>query len=640
MCGICGVVQVGGPSRPVVAPGVIDRMTDAMAHRGPNDRGTYVADGVALGARRLSIIDVVGGHQPFCNEDRRIWAAQNGELYNHDRLRTELTREGHRLLTRCDTEIIPHLYERLGPAFPASLLGKFAIVVWDALERRTVLARDRLGIKPLYYAHVGDLVAFASELKCVLASGLVGPELDYEAIGAYLTLGFVPGPRTPLAGVRKLAPGHALIVDPSGVREERYWQFPEPRPDHSLSEHEAGEGLLAELESAVTRRLMSDVPLGAMLSGGLDSSLIVALMARNMSEPVKTFSVGFTDAGTDNELADAELVANAFGAEHHALELSFAEQTIELDELAWWLDEPLADLSALGFLALSELASKHVTVALSGQGADEMLAGYSRYMRAAFVGHATRLPGPIRAGGEALLRRAGGRYARFADAIAAPDPARRQLALRAPWVGPELHRRLARGELAALNGQSALRAIQAHADGLADDPLAASLYLDAQLTLVDDMIHYFDRASMAHSLEVRVPFLDHNVVEYCTSIPGRYKVHGRTTKHLLKQVARGLVPDSVIDKPKTGFFNGISRAWMRHQLRGPAADYLLHGELACGDFFDVAELRQLARNHALGETTHLDSLYAVLMLEVWLTSVLPRSLAEPEPTRETIRLSA
>lgn len=629
-----------GPLRPVLAPGVIDRMTDAMTHRGPNDRGIYVADGAAIGARRLSIIDVAAGHQPFGNEDGRIWGAQNGELYNHDELRDSLRAGGHSFATRCDTEVIPHLYEREGTSFPRSLVGKFAIALWDGGGQRAVLARDRLGIKPLYYAQVGDLLLFGSEMKSLLASGLIGSELDYEAIGAYLTLGFFPAPSTPLLAVRKLPPGHSLIVEDGRVRQERYWAFPKPAPDEKMSEQEAGDRLLAELEQAVVRRLMSDVPLGAMLSGGLDSSLIVALMARNMNQPVKTFSVGFAEAGQENELDDAALVAQAFGAEHHALQLSFSEQAVELDELAWWLDEPLVDLSPLGFLALSRLASQHVTVALSGQGADELLGGYSRYWRAAMVGHARRLPGPARAFGASALRLAGGRYDRFADAITAGDPAMRHLALRAPFVRPELHRLLAVGELASLENRSALRAVQPHAAGLKDDPLSASLYVDAQLTLVDDMIHYFDRTSMAHSLEVRVPFLDHNVVELCATIPANLKVRGRTTKYLLKRLARGLVPDHVIDKPKVGFFNGMARDWMRDQLRGAALGYLLDDELACGDFLDAREVRRLATGNGTGNPADLDALYAVLMLEVWLKSVLPRATAPSESPRETLRMSA
>lgn len=621
----------------MLAPGVIDRMTDAMAHRGPSDRGTLESAGVALGARRLSIIDIGGGHQPVANEDRSVWAIQNGELYNHVELRDALRHDGHTFTSRCDTEVIPHLYERDGVAFTQSLSGEFAIAVWDERRRRAVLARDPMGVKPLYYVHTGEVVGFASELKSILTSGLVSGRLDHEALDAYLTLGFVPGPRTPLADVRKLMPGTRLVIDPDGIREERYWEYPHHAPDEHLSEREAGDRLLAELDAAVRRRLMSDVPLGAMLSGGLDSSLIAALMARHTSQPVKTFSVGFVEAGRANELADAQLVADALGTDHQALELSLAQQTIALEELAWWLDEPLADLSALGFLALSELAAERVTVALSGQGADELLGGYGRYRRAVLVGHARRLPGPARGVVQVALRRAGGRYARLADTIDAGGPATRQLGLRAAWVSPGLHHRLARD---GLDGLAALRSIEAHARGLVDDPLAASMYLDAQLGLVDDMIHYFDRASMARSLEVRVPFLDSTVIELCARLPGWMKVRGLSTKHLLKQVAVGLVPDSIIDKPKIGFFNSVSRRWMAAQLRGPAIEHLLDGRLACEELLDGDEVRRMARAHADGRTGDLDALYAILMLELWLTSVLGRALAAPEPVREQIRLTA
>ncbi|MEW6583756.1 MAG: asparagine synthase (glutamine-hydrolyzing), partial [Actinomycetota bacterium] len=316
MCGICGVVQLGGEPRQVVPPEVLDRMTDAMTHRGPDDRGTVLEPGIALGARRLSVIDVEGGHQPVGNEDGTIWAAQNGEIYNHGELRDALRAEGHVLRSRCDTEIIPHLYERDGAAFPERLLGMYGIAVWDRVRRRAVLARDRLGVKPLYYARCGDLLVFGSELRSVLASGLVDTALDYEAIEAYLVLGFVPGPRTPLAAVSKLPPAHRLVAGPGGVSVEAYWSYPRPDPGpRRLGVDHYAERLLEELDRSVRMRLMSDVPLGAMLSGGLDSSLIVALMARHVPGRVETFSVGFSGAD-DNELADARLVADLVGAEH------------------------------------------------------------------------------------------------------------------------------------------------------------------------------------------------------------------------------------------------------------------------------------------------------------------------------------
>lgn len=641
MCGICGVVQVTGEPRPVVAPGVLDRMTDVMTHRGPDDRGTYAADGIALGVRRLSIVDVEGGHQPFASENGTIWAIQNGELYNHGDLRAELAADGHTLRTRCDTEVLPHLYERVGTAFPERLRGKFGIAVWDGPRRRAVLARDRLGVKPLYYARCGDVLVFGSELKSVLASGLVRPELDYEAIDAYLTLGFVPGPRTPIAGVSKLLPGHRLVVKRGMVRLERYWGYPEPAVDSPpLHADEYAEGLLERLEESVRLRLMSDVPLGAMLSGGLDSSLIVALMARNASGPVKTFSVGFAEDRESNELADARYVADVFETDHHELELSFTGEAVDLEELVWHLDEPLAELSALGFLALSKLASSHVTVALAGQGADELLAGYRKHQAARIVGAWNRLPDALTRATPLVARAAPPRFRRAARTLAADGAVDRLLAMSGQLDGA-LHDRLVRGPLALLDGLEARRAVAARLDGVADDPLPATLHVDAQLALVDNMLHYFDRASMAHSLEVRVPFLDHRVVEYCARIPSSLKVHGLTTKHVLRAAARGLVPDRVIDKPKRGFFRATADAWLRSQMEGALTRYLHAPEARYADLLDRRTVQGLMAEHASGRgARHGQLLLTVLMLEVWLTSYLPRAVAAPESVRERVTLSA
>jgi asparagine synthase (glutamine-hydrolysing) len=631
MCGICGVVQLRGEPRPVVAPDVLDRMTDAMTHRGPNDRGTFAVDGFAMGVRRLSIVDVEGGHQPIANEDGTIWAVQNGELYNHRDVRSRLGSRGHRFQTRCDTEIIPHLYEDAGAAFPEHLRGMFGIALWDQRERRAVIARDRLGIKPMYYAEAGDVLVFASELKSLLASGLVPTDLDYEAIDAYLTLGFVPGPMTPLASVKKLMPGHTLVVDPSGVRTQAFWSYPEPAPvDMTLDE--AGERLLAGLEESVRLRLMSDVPLGAMLSGGIDSSVIVGLMARQMSDSVQTFSIGFKEAGEGNELADARLVAEHFGTDHHEIELSFAEQTVDLGDLVWYMDEPLADLSSLGFLALSELAARHVTVALSGQGADELLGGYRKHRAAAIAGAYARVPSPVRALGTAALRRGPARFSRAVRTLDAGDPAARLLAMSAN-LSSGLRAELVRGPLTEVDGV-ALRTLRDRLGSVGDDPLPATLYLDGQLGLVDDMLHYFDRASMAHSLEVRVPFLDHRVVEFCATIPARHKVRRLNTKHVLKHVARGLIPDRIIDKPKVGFFNAAVEGWFRAQTKGAISDYLLGPNPRYAELIDQRRVERLVREHADGTATgNSYALLSVLMLEVWLSSYLPRattSAARPD----------
>jgi len=608
-------------------------MTDVMTHRGPNDRGLFIRDGIGFGARRLSIVDVPGGHQPLANEDGDVWAVQNGELYNHGLLRERLEAQGHRFRSRCDTEVIPHLYEQFGPTFPTHVRGMFGLAVWDEQRRRAVLARDRLGIKPLYHARVGDLLLFASELKGLLASGLIDPVLDYEAIDAYLTLGYVPGPMTPLAGVSKLMPAQLLVVEDGRVRLESFWEYPAPEVGTRLDEAEYRRLVIEKLEESVRLRLMSDVPLGAMLSGGLDSSLVVALMAKNMSEPVKTFSVGFAEAGRENELEDARHVAEFFGTDHHELELSFAEDTVDLEQLVWHLDEPLADLSSVGFLALSELAARDVTVALSGQGADELFGGYTKHRAASLAGAWQRLPAPIADAGSSLAGHAPGRFRRAGLTLAASDPVERLLAM-SGRLDDGLRERLLVGPMKTAAGDSAARAIAARLDGVPDDPLPVTLYLDGQLALVDDMLHYFDRTSMAHSLEVRVPFLDHEFVELAARIPSDLKVRRLQRKWLLKQVARGIVPDRAIDKRKVGFFRGSVGDWFQAQAGKSIESYLLQPEPRYAEFLDREEVRRLVQgqmDRSNGANRHL--LLAILLLEIWLASYLPRALAAAPPVR-------
>jgi asparagine synthase (glutamine-hydrolysing) len=379
------------------------------------------------------------------------------------------------------------------------------------------------------------------------------------------------------------------------------------------------------LEDAVRSRLMSDVPLGAMLSGGLDSSLVVALMARNVGEPVKTFSVGFVEDGPLNELRDARLVAERFGTEHHELELSMAEADVDLAELVWHMDEPLADLSALGFLALSELASRHITVALSGQGADELLGGYTKHRAAALAESWGRVPRPLRAVGSRVAVRGPGRLARAVRTLNAESSVERLLAM-SGRLDDGTRGALLRGPLAALDGQAARQAVLARANGVSARPLAETLYIDAQLALVDDMLHYFDRASMAHSLEVRVPFLDHEVVEYCATVPSGLKVRRQTTKYLLKRAARGILPDEIVDKRKIGFFAASVERWFRVQAQGAIADYLLSPDLRCAEFLERTEVAGLVRRHADGsDSRHGRLLLSILMLEIWLASYLPRA---------------
>jgi asparagine synthase (glutamine-hydrolysing) len=606
-------------------------MTDLMTHRGPDERGTHQEEGVALGVRRLSIIDVEAGQQPVSNEIRSVWAIQNGELYNHEEVRADLIVDGHVLQTRCDTEVLPHLYERWGDDYAAHLRGDFATAVWDREQRRAVLARDRAGVKPLYYAVVDDVVVFASELKSLLGSGLVATRVDPEGVYLFLTFGYVPGPRTLLQGVSKLLPGERLTIGDGAVTTTDYWTHPKPEVGERLSAEEYGRRLMAELDESVRVRLMSEVPLGAMLSGGLDSSIVVALMARASTLPVKTYSVGFLESADANELDDARLVASYFGTEHHELELSFERDTVDLEDLLWHLDEPVADVSTIGFYALSKFASTSVTVALSGQGADELLGGYKKHRAAALAGSWRHLGRTGRAAASLAARVAPGNTRRPARTLAAANPVERHLAM-SGRLDPGLRTALLAGRLSGADDRIALEAVGRFAAGLADDPLPASMYLDGRLALPDALLHYFDHMSMAHSLEVRVPFLDHHVVELCAKIPSDVKVRRLTTKHILKEAARGLVPDQVIDKRKVGFFRHAADGWIRAQLTRAAPHYLLNTPLASAEFLNQASVLELVDQHRRGRSPHSELLLAVLMLEVWLTSYLPRALERPSLT--------
>ena len=632
MCGICGAISLNGRQGPVLAPGVLDTMTDVMVHRGPDDRGVYESDGVALGVRRLSIVDIDGGHQPLADAEGRVWAIQNGEIYNHEEVRERLARSGHRFRTRCDTEVIPYAYKEFGKAFAEHLNGMFAIAVWDERTRSALLVRDRLGIKPLYYACKDDVLVFGSELKSVLASGLVEPELDLEAIDAYLSLGFFPAPATPLRAVHKLPAGCLLTVLDGKVEVERWWKYPEPAPSASArSLEEDARDLVALLRDAVRLQLMSDVPVGAMLSGGLDSSLLVTLMALELGQPVQTFSIAFAEDRRNGELGDARRVADAIGSEHHALELSLSDQGVDLAELVWHLDEPIADLSSLGFLHLSAVAAEYVKVALCGQGPDELYGGYDKHRAAGLLSLTADWTPAARARAGALLGRTSGRLGRIGRSLAADSGASRLLAM-SGLSSPEVRGRLARGPLAELDGSSVARFVNRLEPLERHDPLAETLHIDGQLALVDDMLHFTDRMSMAHSLEVRVPYLDHRLVEQSATIPSLHKVRGLATKLVLKRAARGLVADAIIDKRKIGFFGLATNAWLEEQVRGPMVAYLLDPGARFSELLDRAEVEQLVMRHRRRSEKQAGRLLlAILMLEVWLSTYLPRAFGNAPP---------
>ncbi len=618
MCGICGIAGRDA-SASVLDRERLHAMTEAIVHRGPDEEGLHLAPGVALGMRRLSIIDVGGSHQPVANEDSSVLAVFNGEIYNYRELRSDLAARGHRIATEGDGETIVHLYEEHGLDFAKHLEGIFAIALWDASRRRLVLVRDQLGVKPLYCALGPDGLAFASEVKSLLAGGLLKPALDPLAAELFLALGFVPGKRSLFAGVEKVLPGSMVVWEgDGGVEQLQYWAPGDGAAERpaKASWAEDQERLLELLRASTRAQMVSDVPLGSMLSGGLDSSLITALMAEASPRPVKTFSIGFVEDADANELGDARGVAERLGCEHHELLTSATEHPELLDEALWHMEEPVADVSFLGFKLLSSLAAQSVTVALSGQGADELLGGYRKHQIAALAGRTPSIARPalVAAGRRA---EAGSTAARGLAALSAVDPATRLLAMSRVFEPGDREELLARGFREPGLEQELRAAIVEQLPAGARGPLSETLALDLRLALVDNMLLYFDKMSMAASLEVRVPFLDTELVGFCAQLPDSRKVWRGRRKELLKRASHGLVDEAIINKRKRGFFHSALGAWLRvhrdalltETLRDPRA-------LARGQYDQAAVGALLAAAGSEGKK-HDQRLFCLMLLERW-----------------------
>ena len=618
MCGICGLAGIDAHIIPLSAER-LHAMTLAITHRGPDEGGHLRQPGVVMGMRRLSIIDLAGSHQPLANEDNSVATVFNGEIFNFPELRRTLAAKGHRLVTSGDTETIVHLYEDHGVELFRRLRGMFAIAIWDTRTRTLILARDRLGVKPLYYARTPDGLAFASEVKCLLTGGLIEPSLDYQAADLFLALGYVPGPRTLFRGVSKLPPASVLewhlgdVVGPTF-----YWRPDDPAPFASGTREDDEEHLLDLLRSAVRSRMISDVPLGVMLSGGLDSSLIAALMAEASSDPIETFSVGFVEDADSNELAWARRTAKRLGTNHHELLTSAADHEGLLDEALWHLEEPIADLSFLGFLLLSRLARERVTVALCGQAADELLGGYPKHLAARasdIVARAPRLANPPV---DALARVIKGRGPahRLVRVLAADDDVERLWAM-SSIVTSELRARLAGPKLKDSDALQLLReSCAGHRPGESSrSHLHQTLLLDLRLALPDLMFLYFDKMSMATSLEVRVPFADHDLVSFCMALSDDRCIQRVRGKEILRRISAGLVDEAIVQRPKRGFFRSASSSWLAHNLAS-VRETLLDSRCSERDLLNPATLRRWL-DRPLGKGRSSEPLLIAFMLEQW-----------------------
>ncbi|HKP47817.1 MAG TPA: asparagine synthase (glutamine-hydrolyzing) [Pyrinomonadaceae bacterium] len=620
MCGIVGIVR---SDQRDVDQALVARMTNAIRHRGPDDDGFYLNGNVGLGMRRLSIIDVAGGQQPIHNQDRTAWIVFNGEIYNYLELREKLEKLGHVFYTRSDTEAVVHAYDQYGADCPKHLRGMFAFAIWDTRTQELFLSRDRVGKKPVLYAHLNGQLIFGSEFTALLSHPDVSKDVDYEALNRYLSFMCVPAPLTAYRSIRKLEPGHSLRYKNGELKTERYWQ-----PDFSqklkISEEEAGERAVAILRDAVKVRLMSEVPLGAFLSGGIDSSAVVALMSEESSEPVKTFSIGFEEQDF-SELHHARRIAEHVGAEHH--EFIVRPDALEvLPLLVEHYGEPFADSSAIPTYYVARETRKHVIVALNGDGGDESFAGYERYAAMNLAEKYSRVPAVLR---EKVLRQAinlipspDRRRSRVKDAkrflqSASLPRVQRYLG----WVTTfdseakaDLYSPMFRAESRDLDGADLLAPwfARANGSGLVD----ATLLTDIMTYLPNDLLVKVDIATMAVSLEARSPFLDQHLMEFAASLPEKYKLRGLTTKYLLKRMLKRLLPSENLERRKMGFGVPIGK-WLRGELQPFMRQTILSDRALARGLFQAQTVRRLVEAHTSGEMDHSHRLWTLLMLELW-----------------------
>lgn len=627
MCGIAGFV--GAEHGAVADAGTVHRMCQTIAHRGPDDEGIYVKGPVGLGMRRLSIIDLAGGHQPVHNEDKTIWVVFNGEIYNFPALRQDLENQGHRFYTNTDTEVIVHLYEDYGSECVRKLRGMFAFAIYDERNRSLLLARDRLGIKPLHYAFFEGRLFFGSEIKAILAATPELAQIDGSALLHYFRFSYIPDPLTAFVGIRKLPPGHLLEFVNGKIKIHRYWDLPPYGTHEPASEEECLEELEHKLAEAVRIRLISDVPLGALLSGGTDSSTVVALMARASSKPVKTFSIGFMPEDY-NEAPYARKVAERFGTEHHELVI---EANIErtLDQLTSQIEEPFADSSMLPTYFISCLARKHVTVALSGDGGDELFAGYDRYrvnMHRAAFDHIPAWAGRWYRNQVYPLLPHSIRGRKFAYNITLPSEERYLDGI--SFLAPrDRDRSLFSDEFMNSTAVSVfpLDLFREYLDKApAHDQLSRLLYLDTKTYLPADILTKVDRMSMATSLEVRVPILDHQFVEWVTGLKAQWKLRGTSQKYILRKLAERVgVPREVLYRRKQGFALPLEH-WMRNELKQELPRLLLDSVSLQRGYFRPQAVRQLMDEHIRGVRNHSGELWQLLVFELWHRNYLSSAL--------------
>jgi len=620
MCGIYGVLELSGAP---ADPKLLTCMANRTVHRGPDDEGRHVDGPVAIGMRRLSIIDLAGGHQPLCNEDATIWLVANGEIYNYRELRRELIAAGHRFRTESDCETLLHLYEMHGKAFLDRVNGMFAFALWDGPRRRLILGRDRLGIKPLYVRQEPDgRLLFASEAKALLAAQEARPEVDPMALRAYLELGYVPAPCSMFRGIRKLEPATLMIAEREQTHEHRYWRIPND-VDDDRTEAQWVDNVRARLDESVRMQMVSDVPIGAFLSGGVDSSAVVGLMSRHSDRPVKTYAIGFEGGAAESyydELPFARQVATRFGTDHHEI-IVRPDVIALLPKLLWYMDEPVADTAFVTTYLVSEFARRDVTVILSGVGGDELFGGYRRYLGGHYAAYLARVPAVVRRAAMAFgSRLPADRHSRLLNAM--------RLA-RGFLASSELPFQARYSSYMAVFGDQDIDALMlsppverfdamanafASATGL--DELNRMLVVDSATQLPDDLLMLTDRMSMAVSLECRVPLLDHELVELTARIPTGIKVRDGRLKHLMKESLSDLLPRDILERKKRGFGAPMG-AWLKRDLKPLLQDVLSRTSVERRGLFRYEPIAAMIADHEANRIDGTDRLLALLNLEIW-----------------------
>jgi asparagine synthase (glutamine-hydrolysing) len=635
MCGICGIynAQSGEPA----SPQLIEQMTRLIAHRGPDDSGSFFDGPLGLGFARLSIIDLDGGHQPMCNETGDIWIVFNGEIWNYQELRHILLEKGHRFRTNSDTETIVHAYEEYGVECVSRLHGMFGFAIWDGPHQRLLLARDRAGKKPLYYSRTNGNVLFASEIKSLLCHPHIKREVDVQAMADFLSVRYVPAPATLFKNIYKVLPGHWMLFEGDTVHEECYWDFTFGKTE-TLPIPEYLTGIRHHVERAVEERMMADVPVGAMLSGGVDSSIISGIMSKLTSHKVKTFSVGF-DHPDYSELPYARMVSDHFGTEHHELVVNSSDLTQYWPLLTWHRDEPVSEPSDLGVYLISKLARQHVKVVLSGEGADELFAGYPKYVVDWLAKYYHLLPPAVRNQMiQPLLEQLPYSMRKIKTAartISQPAPQRWM-----NWFGifnGQLKEQLLSSSVKASIDLDSSREFQRWlTHNPQRDDLSAMLYLDTKIWLPDNLLMKGDKMTMAASLESRIPLLDYKLIEYAASIPSSAKIKTLKTKYLLKRAFADFLPEAILTRKKMGF-NVPTGLWFREGQRQLITDLLLSERIRSRNYFNHAYIEQIVRDHLNGKTNYQAQIFTLASLELWFRVFIdPPQLVIPQGSVEEL----